>query len=632
MFDRPESDSALTVAEPQQDLVEHVAGPQHDLRHTMISQPVAQQAASLMEYKERRDYFREWLWSQLQEGLHYGYPPGCEPNWARNKEGVIIGTKDWKGNLIPLESWQPKPSLYASGADFVCEICGLRDEYQTDEVGWKMMGGITGLAVVRCRLFSRQTGELIGESLGSYLDAKKAEKESNKTFKMASKCLGGETPILMRSERGIVRTDLCRAFEHDGPIEIAGPGGWRKVLQFERMPLGPVKYITFQNGSRVAASLEHLWPLEDGRLVPTSDLTVGNIVKRTRLPSGDGIADLSIGWLVGICAASGSISKDSVRFHVSTKETVLAARIQGIASKFGVDAAIRINKSKPNASVVHCNGKCLVGMMLHFLNGSGSRSVRLSVNSWRQSPDFLKQVLKGYLDGNGSRVTRKGRKPFYSLAFTGKNRELANDLKTLCAILDYRCKIAPGTATVNGKTYATFTGWIKTDDPAYNEQPLGRIVSLEDGRRVTYELEVDGDHLFCLADGTVTHNCAKVGAIINAYGLRDLFTQDEKPKPPRGENPTGDRAAPKADPRANRGSVTPERLAEIAKTWKGQFATGVQLEDQAAFKSWVQKTVGRQFNPGSQANWTETDAKACYTELDIPWELPMEGGSDEGSH
>lgn len=270
----------------------------NDLRHAMISMPAEQQTAMLIEYKARRDNFRDWLWSQLKEGLHYGFPPGCEPKWVTNSAGEKIGTKDWKGNMIPLSSWQPKPSLYASGADFIVEICGLIDTYEPSEIGWKQMGGVVGMAVIMCRLRSKSTNELMGESLGSHFDKKDAEKASNKALKMAMKA-------------------------------------------------------------------------------------------------------------------------------------------------------------------------------------------------------------------------------------------------------------------------------------------------------------------------------AKVGAVINAYGLRDLFTQDEGPKPPRGENPEADRNAPRADPRADRGGITKDRMNFLYKEWARDFGEGANKEE---FTNWVHSVVGRKFEVMTLANWTMKDAKDCFARLSLLWE------------
>lgn len=183
------SQQTLIVDEPSGLAVsEHEpAPPANDLRHAMMTLPVQHQTAMLTEYKARRDNFRTWLMSQLVEGTHYGIVPGCEPK-SKTIDGVLCygvwSKKKSAFDFYPATQWTPKPSLYAAGADFLCDILGVRDEYETDNIGWQQMGSKAGNAVVKCRLKSRATGELIGESLGAYYH----QYDPNNALKMASKC------------------------------------------------------------------------------------------------------------------------------------------------------------------------------------------------------------------------------------------------------------------------------------------------------------------------------------------------------------------------------------------------------------------------------------------------------------
>ena len=132
--------------------------------------PSAQMEVALAEYKDRRQTFRRWLLEQLREGIHYGYPPGCEP----------------KGNAKPAQ-WTHKPSLYKAGADFMCDLMGVRDEYDADRAAWEQLGSKEGTVVYCCRLISRKTGELVGEGRGAFVSGNKGMKE-NAALKMAKKC------------------------------------------------------------------------------------------------------------------------------------------------------------------------------------------------------------------------------------------------------------------------------------------------------------------------------------------------------------------------------------------------------------------------------------------------------------
>lgn len=141
-----------------------------DLRKQAMSLDVETMQAALIDYQERRNTFRRWLLSQMIEGVHYGFPPGC-------RQQSNVSEKQWKA----------KPSLYKAGAEFVTDLMGLRQEYVADPDGVKMLTrGDAAVCVYKCRLMSRQTGELVGEGIGAgKLGDKSAD--HNKTIKDAQK-------------------------------------------------------------------------------------------------------------------------------------------------------------------------------------------------------------------------------------------------------------------------------------------------------------------------------------------------------------------------------------------------------------------------------------------------------------
>jgi hypothetical protein len=166
-----------------QPLVEVEASPV-DLRHGVMGLPVERMAVVLNEYAKRRDFFREWLLKQLKPGIHYGYPPGCEPK--RDKDGNYLL---WMKNgyvIVPPEQWQPKECLYKAGAELITDLMMARDEYVADEEGWRQLGSPPGTYVYKCRLYSKATGELLGEGLGARRNGQKGGDENN-AIKMAQK-------------------------------------------------------------------------------------------------------------------------------------------------------------------------------------------------------------------------------------------------------------------------------------------------------------------------------------------------------------------------------------------------------------------------------------------------------------
>lgn len=177
-------EAELIIAEPRSELIDphddQILGDFSDLRHMMMSLPVAMQTKALAEIKERRDSFRTWLLGQLKEGIHFGYPPGLEPRYDNNGNVVV------KGKIIDPKQWRIKPTMYAAGSDFICDIMALIDTYKADIQTWEQLGKPEMVIVRRCRLHSRKNKQLVGEGTG----ARKVSQNDgvvNNAIKMADK-------------------------------------------------------------------------------------------------------------------------------------------------------------------------------------------------------------------------------------------------------------------------------------------------------------------------------------------------------------------------------------------------------------------------------------------------------------
>lgn len=154
-----------------------------DLRTHALSVPVETMQRGLAEYSDRRKAFRDWLKSQLVTGSHYGFPPGCEPK-SEMRDGVMWyrSGQSW----FPETQWEPKPSLYQAGADFVIDLMGVRPEFAADIDAWKQLGEPKDTFVFCCKLFSKATKELLGEGRGARKVGQKGG-DANNAIKMAMK-------------------------------------------------------------------------------------------------------------------------------------------------------------------------------------------------------------------------------------------------------------------------------------------------------------------------------------------------------------------------------------------------------------------------------------------------------------
>jgi len=143
--------------------------------------PVEQQKAILSEYDDRRAFFLKWLFSHLKEGIHYGFPPGCEVKYNQSGDAV-----DYKGYRINPAQWIAKPSLYKAGAKLIIDLLRLKPQYSSDMDTWKMMGEPKGVVVRKCTLVNPDTGDIVGEGTGAFKVGEKTMME-NSTVKMADK-------------------------------------------------------------------------------------------------------------------------------------------------------------------------------------------------------------------------------------------------------------------------------------------------------------------------------------------------------------------------------------------------------------------------------------------------------------
>lgn len=154
-----------------------------DLRSHALSLDSGSMRLALADYQERRETFREWLLSQLVEGVHYGYPPGCEPKY--NDDGQLLQKTKSGWKVADPKQWTPKQSLYKAGADFIVDLMGVLPVYQSDLETWTQCGSPPLLVCYVCRLTAKD-GTIVGEGRGAHQG--KSVGDANRALKMAKKC------------------------------------------------------------------------------------------------------------------------------------------------------------------------------------------------------------------------------------------------------------------------------------------------------------------------------------------------------------------------------------------------------------------------------------------------------------
>lgn len=118
---------------------------------------------------------------------------------------------------------------------------------------------------------------------------------------------------------------------------------------------------------------------------------------------------------------------------------------------------------------------------------------------------------------------------------------------------------------------------------------------------------------------------AKVDAVLNTWGLSDLFSQDlDDPEgplpPPLHPNPTSNRQSPRAETRKNRVvPISVQDMQKLAHAYCGRFGVSLDTpEAKSGIADWIRLTTGREFNVSQVNEWSRGDWEKCMAALEPP--------------
>ena len=321
-------------------------------------------------------------------------------------------------------------------------------------------------------------------------------------------CLSGGTYVYARTPRRgvcvVLVKDLAR---YDGALELWNGSRWTRMLGVSPSRKdGREIEITLRSGERIQCSATHMFPTSRG-LAAASDLVVGDVLVRCRLPEPDAPKDCAIdedaAWFAGLYLAEGSRSDDTIQLAGHAREEDRWTRVQRVAAKYGGSTTRTVSGNRMDIRV---HGRMLVAILEELVRGRVARDKGFGSAVWRYSDRFVDAMLRGYLEGDGHWDAKNQR---WRLGFT-RNYNLERDLRVACARLGYRLRLTMAFAKYQNGRRQIFRGEIRTTAHVghWNERDYAEVVCIRPARvRSLYDIGVaDEPHIFAIASGILTHN------------------------------------------------------------------------------------------------------------------------------
>lgn len=364
--------------------------------------------------------------------------------------------------------------------------------------------------------------------------------------------------------KDLVRIDLSKNNIQLPSYDDKGCFTWVDLLQWQVNPKSNGLRIELEDGAWVECTPQHQFPVAKNGLTLTlqaDELKAGDELlqlshfKIPRIITSAGI-DQAVGEFVGWYLAEGSMLAEGkgIQLSLSREEQAEAENlIQLIEEKFGITGRMHIYN---NSLMLVFPGHFMVELIKRFVRGDGAKNKRLAREAFYHGEAFLKGILEGYLKGDGHHDEKNQR---WRLGLT-RNKGLVTDLGVICKILGYRLRFQDGfvpykdakTGIIRGEIrlnedglfdYVTLdtlglpTRRFFTNQQAYSvsqirqryklitrKNPVGTMTELGQqvlngdlrpvkikaiipaNQKVYYDLAVNGNHLFALANGLLTHN------------------------------------------------------------------------------------------------------------------------------
>lgn len=330
-------------------------------------------------------------------------------------------------------------------------------------------------------------------------------------------CLSGGTFVHARTQKGdmpMMVKDLVRL--NPETVQLWNGERWTRCTAWEEAGRpDDVVEIELRSGERIGCTRDHRWPTARG-LVAAGMLCVGDLMAYCDIPEPAPVTEPSqldsqkVGRLIGLYIAEGSRWKGTLQIAGHEKEEERWAFLEHVAKAFHGTASLS-RAYHGHAVSMAIRGPVLIGLIDTYVAGRFAIDKHLTTRCWQRENAFLRSILDGYLEGDGSWDANNMR---WRVVFCA-NDYWARDLRAICARLAISLRLRRGTVPYNGTRKKIWRGDIrllptgrKGNSGSWQIKPDHEIVAIRKSRaRKFWDITVaDEPHLFALSSGVLTHN------------------------------------------------------------------------------------------------------------------------------
>ena len=322
-------------------------------------------------------------------------------------------------------------------------------------------------------------------------------------------CLSGGTYLYVKSKKGVMPMtikDMIRLKPSD--VKLWNGEKWVNVIGWGKSNDTSCKLeIVLRSGERIQCTGGHKWVLADGTEKKASELVIGDVLATTEFcdegyhtPS---VLTKDVLWLIGLYIAEGSRSGDCIQIALHAKEMDWVERIRLAVASVGGTVTYTLSG---NCLDVRIYSQVFDAILHQYVGGHIAKNKHLNNICWQMPNDNLREIVNGYLDGDGYYDAENDR---WRIGFT-RNYYFERDLRLLANRLKAVITLKISHSYIGEKKYPTFRGeWRWNTSEHFNCKDRSEIIEIKNGSgRNYYDISVDCDnHLFALASGVLTHNC-----------------------------------------------------------------------------------------------------------------------------